>query len=668
MLTRRGILAAGATGPALAPTALRAQAQPPKPPTIDELLKAPVVHDAAISPDGEQLAVLRTQSKGEKTVAFVALSRLSELTASPSVVLLGEHVVNQVEWANDERLLIWVTYFKDDKGDPYGLWFYGIFLPIPIRRVISVDLKGENPVVMFANINAVMRRGFDASTVVDFMKDDPRHVLMQSWNPKRNAFALYQVDVYTGEATLTEQGVARTDFWLTQGGVPMLRMDSNSRGTVGWVYGRAPGETDWKLVRKSRLNQIRKLPDFDVVAATPKAGVFLVCQQMEGRDTRVIRSFDIATLEFGDVVAEREGRDLEGAFVDESLNLVGTAYWDDRLNYEFADPSFAAHFKGVNTALKNACNVRLYDIDREHRRVLFRITGPQEPGAFQIYDRERRNLEYVGVSRPWLSPERLAGAEALKVKTRDGAEIAAYLTTPINAPKGPLPMVVMPHGGPEERDFLDFDITAQVLAGRGWLVLQPNFRGSGGYGRAFAELGWRQWGGRMQEDVEDAVAHLVASGRADPRRLAIYGISYGGYSALMGAVRTPDQYRAVVSVAGDSDLVQSLAFSRKEDGSDSPAYAYWRRSMGDPKADEALLIQHSPARRAAEIRAPVLLIHGTEDTIVDPRQSTIMAKALQAAGKSCEYVELKGEGHRDWSDETIKSVLESAANFIAKHI
>ncbi len=668
MLTRRSMLAAGAAAPAMAPAALHAATETPGPPTLDELLAEPHLRDAAISPDGEQLAILRTQPRGGKTTAFVTLSRMADLSARPAVVVLGEQKAQQVEWANNERLLIWITFDKDDRGRPYGVVFYGTFVPIPVRRVVSVDLEGKNPVVMFAGSPAVLRRGFDASRVVDFMKDDPRRILMQAWNESRGAYALYTVDVYTGEAELVEQGAPATDYWLTQDGQPMLRIDSNARGTVGWIYGRAPGEKDWKLVRKSRVNELKKFPDFDIVGPTPKAGVFLVCQRPEGRDTSVIRSFDLATLEFGEVMAERPGRDFEGAFVDESQRLVASAYWDDRLDYHFADPTLGPHFRAVNAALKNACNVQLYDIDTDHRRMLYRITGPREPGAFVVYDREHKALEYVGHAKPWLSPERLAPTEALRVKTRDGAEITAYLTTPIGATAGPPPMVVMPHGGPELRDTLDWDISVQALAARGWAVLQPNFRGSGGYGRAFADQGRRQWGERMQADIEDAVDHVLAAGRADPKRLAIFGASFGGYSALMGAVRRPGAYRAVVSVAGDADLIETLAFSRREDGADSPAYAYWRRSIGDPKADEDMLVRASPARRAAEIQAPVLLIHGAEDTIVDPKQSRLMAKALKAAGRSCELVELKGEGHNNWDNATWKTVLETVTAFIAARI
>jgi dipeptidyl aminopeptidase/acylaminoacyl peptidase len=684
LLNRRAMLAAAA----LAPVAAQAQeantspsaANPQGPPTLEELFRAPTTYDAAISPDGEQLAVLAVtiatkkveKQKGrfvdeETRTAYLTLSRLSALTDKPKVVKLGEQEIDLIEWANDERLLIWVNYPKDERGRPYGVWYGDTFLPIPVRRVVSIDLNGQNPVVLFANSN-VAKRSLNGSTVVDYMKGDPRRVLMQAWNPNTSDPALYQVDVYTGEAVLLEDGESLTDYWFTQDGVPMLRVDSNVRGTVVWLYGRGPGETKWKLIRKTRVDPKGKTPEFTVLGPTPKAGVFLVAERLEGRNNRVVRTLDVTSGELGEVVAEQPGREIESAFVDEHLNLVATSYWDDRLNYKFADTALAPHIRGVNTALGNACNVAMYDISLNHDRILLSVSGPQESGAFYVYDRKRRGMDLVALRRPWLPPERLAATAAIKVKTRDGVELSAYLTTPVGAPAGPLPLLVMPHGGPEVRDYMEYDISVQALAARGWLVLQVNWRGSGGYGRSFAELGHKQWNGRMQEDLEDVVSHVLASGRADPKRVAIFGVSYGGYTALMQAVRNPDLYKAVVAVAGDCDLVETLAFSRREDGADSEAYAYWLKSIGDPKVDQAALQKASPALRAAEIKAPILLMHGTEDTIVDPKQSKIMAKALKAAGKPHEVIDLKGEGHRDWSRETWTTVLQSGADFIARHI
>lgn len=659
LLSRRAVLAASLAAPGVA----RAQGAASRPHGIDELLRPHVVRDAAISPDGEQLAVLRERVTGDKRAALVMISRMAELEGEPIAVSLGENHVDQVEWANNERLLIWISVWKDEKGRPTGLWVGDVLLPIPVRRVISVGLDGKDPIVLFADVKSVLKKSFDAARVVDLMHDDARRVLMQTWDPGREAFNLYLVDVYSGHAEVVERGPPATDFWLTQKGVPMLRMDSNRRGTVVSVFARAPGETEWKLIRRSRRDEMKKLPDFDVVGATPDAGVFLVCMRAEGEDTKAIRTFDIRSLTFGEVVGERPPRDVDSAVIDENLKLVATASRADRLEYQFADPALAPHIRAINTALKNSCNVSLYDVSLDHRRLLLKTTGPQEPGAFHLYDLTSRRLHLIATAAPWLEPDRLARMETLRVKTRDGAEITAYLSIPPGAGAGPLPMVVLPHGGPEVRDYYDYDLFVQALAARGWLVLQPNFRGSAGYGKAFADAGRKRWGDRMQEDVEDAVAQVVAAGRADPKRLAICGASYGGYAALMGAVRQPKLYRAVVSIAGVSDLIEMLRDER-DDGEDSPSYRYWARTVGDPKYEEGLLRAASPRLRAAEIAAPVLLLHGDTDSVVLPRQSKLMADALKAAGRPAELVTLTGEGHSGWATHTWKTVLTRTTDFI----
>ena len=662
-ISRRAILAAGV----LAPDAVRAEDAGARPHSFDDLLEDPVVSDAAISPDGQMLAVLRSRTRDDKTRAYVTLNKIADMEAKPRVIDVGEYQVDQVEWAKNDRLLIWVTLWKDPKGRPYSYDFGGFIFPIPLRRVISIGFEGDGGVLLFADNKTVMRRAFDAATIVDVMHDDPRRVLMQAWDTSRNAASLYHVDVYSGHAELVEKGPQATDFWLTQRGVPMLRMDSNSRNTVVSVFGRAPGETDWTLIRKVRRDEFKKLPEFDVLGPTPQAGVFLVRVQPEGQDTMTLRTFDLKTLQFGETIPSRPGRDVEGALIDENLNLVATTSQADRIDYQFSDPGLASHYKGVCAALKNVCNVRVHDISLDHKRLLLRVTGPQEPGAFHLYDREAKRLHLISVTKPWLEPGRLAAMEALKVRTRDGAQVDAYLSVPPGAAKGPLPMVVAPHGGPEARDTYDFDLFTQALAAQGWLVLQPNFRGSGGYGKAFAEAGHKRWGDRMQQDVEDVVAHVVAQGRADPKHIVICGGSYGGYAAQMGPILRPDLYRCAVSIAGVSDLAEALRAER-EDGEDSPSYKYWTALIGDPKADAQAIRQASPCLRAAEFPAPLLLIHGTADSVVNSRQSKLMADAMKAAGKPCEHKELPGEGHSGWSRDTYKLILETTTGFIRKHI
>jgi dipeptidyl aminopeptidase/acylaminoacyl peptidase len=337
---------------------------------------------------------------------------------------------------------------------------------------------------------------------------------------------------------------------------------------------------------------------------------------------------------------------------------------EDRWAYQFVDPKMAAVYRGLNKYLGDTCNLRIFDISDDGNRFLAWAQGPREPGTIYFYDRLTKRFDGVGQAAPQLAPERLATMETLAVKTRDGLPVTAYLSVPLAS--GPRPLVVLPHGGPETRDTYGYDVWAQVYAAQGWLVLQPNFRGSGGYGKAFADAGRKHWGDKMQEDVEDAIAQVVASGRADPKRIAICGGSYGGYAALMGAVRRPDLYKAVVSLAGVSDLMESISATRIDDGADAPSYFYWLETIGDPDKDRAMMQAASPALHADQISAPVLLIHGVEDTIVPVKQSRIMNSALKSAGKSVELIELRGAHHRDLQPEEWALIYKKSVAHIAK--
>lgn len=665
MTTRRRVVAAAAVAPMIFGAVAAHADQPPvagdpTPPSLEELLRSPAALDVALSPDGSQVAVLLESRSGEARTAYLILAPFGDY-AQPRRVVLGDFYVEAVEWANDERLLIWLRFTKAANGKPTGIWYGDEFLEIPVRRVVAVGLDGRNEVALFNNQPKALKRDFNLGMVVDMLPSDPKSVLMQIWDYNRGVWALNRVDVYTGQATVIERGTPLTDAWFMQDGVPVLRYDSSSRRSVT-IYARPPGETEWKKLRKFRRNELRKIEGFDVVAATREPGVLLVSHRADDEEVKAIRRFDLRTMEMGEVVMSHDNRDLSFAFTDDTVGLVVAGYYDDRLNYEFADSGLMPHFKGLNAYFADQGNVRLVDVDKTRQRFLLKVTAPRNAGAFYAYSRADKSVALLAEQRPWLAETRLARMETLRVKTRDGVTLTAYLSIPLAS--GPRPLVVMPHGGPEARDVYDFDLWAQVLAAQGWLVLQPNFRGSGGYGKTFADAGRKHWGDRMQEDVEDCIAAVFASGRADRNRVAILGASYGGYAALMGAVRRPELYKAVVSIAGDSDLLLALAYSRHTDGADSPAYGYWVRSMGDPKTDESMLKAASPIAHVDRFAAPVLLIHGTEDDVVTPESSRDMAKALKKAGKIVEHIELKGEGHNDWEDATTARVLRQSVTFI----
>lgn len=675
MITRRAFGAGALAAPWLAAAAARAQA-PASPAAVapyalKDFYGDTETYDSALSPDGTRIAVLRTRKEKVpgakkaaapaktdddlKPVAYVDILDAAQPDKIVRMVKVGAYTVDQVEWGAEDRLLIWV---RMQAINPLALLAGdGAAVTLPVRRILSVSADGSQSTVLFKD-PALLGSLYDLGAVVDYLPRDARHILMQAPDLRAKAMALYRVDIDTGEAVRTELGRWNTYGWITNEGVAVLRYDTNSKGTVHRVYARAPGSSDWKFVRRTRTDQE---PDFFYAAPTDRPGVVLAGARSEGEDTVALRELDLRTLAFGPPIHRRDGQDVVGALVDERGRFLGVKYMDDRVAYDFVDPAMAGHFKGINRYLGDERNVSIFDVDAAQNRFVAYVSGPRDPGQQIFYDKVARRVVSLGSLRPNLAEERLGRSTALRVKTRDGHAITAYLTAPPGEKRGPL--LVWPHGGPELRDYMDYDRTVQIFAAQGWWVLQPNFRGSGGYGQAFVAAGRRRWADRMQEDVEDAVAHVVDLGKVDPRRIAIGGVSYGGYAALMGAVRRPDLYRAAISVCGPSDMLALLKSEKKED---DDSYDYWAYTIGDPAADRAMLEVASPARRAAEIRAPVLLIHGLEDKVVLPEQSRLMARALTAAGKPHELIEVSGFAHANWDDEKDQALMARKIDFLSR--
>jgi dipeptidyl aminopeptidase/acylaminoacyl peptidase len=663
--SRRGVLAASPLLFASGSAALAATAPPPTAPlpSVEALMARRSLQDVALSQDGARVAVLGIKRQAEERSAFVMIFDTAQLSAPPVAVPVGDCEVRRVEWANNDRLLIWVSLDKDKDGETTGVHWKGEILKRSTRRIIAVDRDGKNQVLLFGNQDNSLKLIRELSTVVDFTTDDPRAILMQAWNVQYRVNALYKVDIYTGVATLMETGAKETDDWTTQAGVPVLRFDSNRFTTS--VYTRAPGTKGWRFFRKFYRKESKKLDDIDFVGSTTEPGILLAIAADEGEDMLSVRKFDVTTLKMGELVAKRPNRDMDGCFTDRDRNLIASSWTDDRLNYVFTDPDMAKHYRGVCKYFANDCNLALRDISADHSKIVFYASGPKHAGSYWIYDKLKTKLEPLGAAYSGLAGTRLAGMEAISLTSRDGLPLSAYLTTPAQV-GAKTPLVVFPHGGPEARDAYDFDPFVQALAAQGWMVLQVNFRGSTGYGRTFFKAGHKHWGDLMQNDVEDALKVVLDRGGVDESRVAICGVSYGGYAALMGAVKTPDRYKAVVSIAGDANLSRTLAFSRLYDGPTSPAYEYWCKLIGNPTTDRSALAAASPSLRAREIKAPVLLMHGELDSTVAVEQSREMRDALKTANVPVEYVEVPAEGHPRWKDENTLMMVQRTIAHIAK--
>ena len=473
---------------------------------------------------------------------------------------------------------------------------------------------------------------------------------------------LFRIDVNTGKGVLHAQARRETGGWLMDGqGNVVARLDQTRKSRVQNLT-MPDGNGGWRIIAS--------------VQATADSGLNLLGLSEDGKafvraaqsgDRYVISSIDAATGKESVILADPK-YDVGGVISDQwTGRIVGASLAGDG----GGETLFSQERTSLLRALRKGfpgMSVWEASYDVARQKFIVGVMGPQHPTSFFYLDRTTKVLDEVMSTYPALAETDLGEMKPYDYDARDGLRIPAYITLPPGrAPKN-LPAVVMPHGGPDARDTLGFDWWAQFLANRGYVVLQPNFRGSAGYGRAFTEAGLKQWGLKMQDDITDGVKKMIADGIVDPSRVCIVGASYGGYAALAGAALTPEMYACSVSVAGVSDLPEMLSYERRTSGRNSDAVRFWASRIGDSDEDAARLAATSPARQAARVRAPVMLMHGENDTTVPIEQSEIMVEALQDAGKPVTFIKLEGDDHYLHLASTRLQMLRALEGFLAEHI
>ena len=335
------------------------------------------------------------------------------------------------------------------------------------------------------------------------------------------------------------------------------------------------------------------------------------------------------------------------------------------ISYAYDDPVRADTVKKAQAAVDGYRMIVQDFADGDPRKVIIYTEGTDDAGSYYFIDFVSGKTIPIGSAYPDIPVEWISEKQAIRYKAADGLEIEAYLTLPPNRDPKKLPLIVLPHGGPQARDDLGLDWQAQTLADLGYAVLQPNYRGSDGYGNDFVNAGHGQIGRRMQTDLSDGVRYLAAQGTIDAGRVAIFGASYGGYAALAGPTLDPGVYNCAVDVAGLSDLQSFLDWSNAYGSADTHtgAWYYWKDYFGDPATYAAV----SPASNARACTVPVLIVHGKDDTVVPMEQSTRMVAALKAAGKDVTFVQYDHEDHWETTESARTDMMKVIVDFLAKH-
>jgi dipeptidyl aminopeptidase/acylaminoacyl peptidase len=627
----------------------------------------PDVSSVVISPDGNHIAMVRPISDR----GGVNIIRLG---GGQCAVSSGNELkVHSVFWVSSTRLAIEVsfTYAADlSRRDDY---LQEIF------RYLAVDATCKDPQWLLGD-----NRDAFGSTGSDFigrtkdgkllfsvlniaeMTDNPYGGGTNIKKRDQDTLDIYAVDPTTLKSSKVISGNAATVGWITDpDGSPRVRVDIDPKTREQRAFARVGSSSDWTQVYSSAGGG----PELSFAAMAAKPDVAYV-ESNNGGDKSTIYEFDLKTKSLGSALFRSNRVDVSGLVFDDYSNRpVGVAYTDDYPTRAYFDRGYAQMQADVMASLSGVQFASVVSASSDLKKYVAYVEGPQYPtGSYQLVDMTQPAIGEVGARYPSIPASDVGPVKSFTYKSRDGLTIPAYLTLPRGSTAKNLPLVVLPHGGPGSRDDASFDPWTQFLASRGYAVLQPQFRGSSGFGASHLKAGRFKWGLEMQNDITDGVKHLVADGTADASRVCIFGWSYGGYAAMAGLAFTPELYKCGVAGAGISDLQAFVGELKKRGATAHNAGKFWLDSIGDPQTDTPRLIATSPAKHAGNVRAPLLLVHGRDDSVVPFVQSQIMAGAMRNAGKQVQLVELEGADHWLVDARTKRRMLQEVETFLAKHL
>ncbi len=612
----------------IAVAAVQTTAQPRQIPLRD-FFKNPEKAYFQISPDGNYISF--TQPYQNRMNIFVQRRGENEATRITSVT---DRDISSYFWKGNDRIL----YFKDFGGDEN----FHLFV---------VDREGTKELDLTPFDSVQVR-------LIDDLIDHPTDVLIAMNKRNPQIFDAYRLNTVSGELTMVAENPGNIVSWMTDHDGNIRIATATDGVNVSVLYRDSIGEPFRILIQtnfKDSFSPLFFTFDNKNIYATSNLG----------RDKMAIVKYDISLGKETEVLFEHPEVDVESMAYSRKrkvLTLINYTTW--KPEEKFLDQETEAIYTDLRNKLPGY-EVAISFNNKNEDMFIVRTFSDRSLGAYYLYEKESGRLTKLAVRNPWLDENELAPMKPISYKSRDGLTINGYLTLPLGKEPKNLPVVVNPHGGPWHRDTWGFNPEVQFLANRGYAVLQMNFRGSTGYGREFWMKSFKQWGKAMQDDISDGVRWLIKEGIADPKRIAIYGGSYGGYATLAGLAFSPELYACGVDYVGVSNL---FTFLKTIPPYWKPYLDMMHEMIGDPTKDSADLAERSPVFHTDKMKAPILVAQGANDPRVNIDESNQIVEALRKRGIAVEYMVKSNEGHGFANEENRFDFYEAMEKFLAEHL
>ena len=596
---------------------------------MEDFFRNPEKSSFQISPSGVHIAYMKPwKTRMNVFVMEMKTKKEKRLTASESRGIYG------FTWLTNNR----IGYVKDDGGDE-NMHFYAI----------NIDGTNEIDLTPFDNIQA---------RIIDDLEEDPNNVIIGLNKRNPQIHDPYRININNGTMKMIAENPGNISGWMT---------DHDGRLRIAIT---SDGVNTSILHRKSETEKFKPILTTDFkVSVSPLFFTFdnqnLYVSSNRDRDKASIFEFDINEGKEGKLLFEHNKVDVSGLMYSKKRKvLTGVNFTVAKREMVFFD-SWREDIQNKLEKKLPGYEVGITSFSKDESKAVVVTYSDRSRGTYYFYDIESDILTKLGEISPWLDEDEMAEMTPIKYESRDGLTIHGYLTLPKGSNGKNLPVVVNPHGGPWARDTWGYKSEIQFLANRGYAVFQMNFRGSTGYGRKFWEISFKEWGKSMQDDITDGVNWLIKEGIADPKRIAIYGASYGGYATLAGLTFTPNLYACGVDYVGVSSLFTFME--------SIPPYWELYRSMlyemvGHPEHDKDLLASSSPLLHIDKIKVPLFIAQGANDPRVKKSESDQIVKALKDAGIDVPYMVKDDEGHGFYNEENQFDFYQEMEKFLNKHI